>query len=103
MGFGLVAITGGLRILITGQARGASTGTSQWYRDSKYTERHSGVRARIIGVVLLIAGPIVIALSAIELSTPGGMDAFWDEFLSSPRAWGLVVGLAGLMVTLMGM
>jgi len=102
IGFGLVAITGGLTIMITGKARGASAGMSQWYRDTKYTERYSGVQARMIGAVGLLAGPVFIALSVIDLVAPGGIDAFWERFLGSPRSWGIVLGLAGLIVTLLG-
>lgn len=47
--FGLVGVIGGLRIVITGQARGAATGMHQWSRDSEFTQRYSGVGARLQG------------------------------------------------------
>ena len=101
MSFGLLAIIGAIQILITGEARGTAAGVDM-YHESKYTERYSGAKALIIGIVGLLAGFIFIALSSLDLFTPGGIDAFWDRFLRSPRAWGLILALAGSIVTLMG-
>ncbi len=102
IGFGVAVIAGGLRIMITGRARGAAVGMDRWHRDTEYTERHTGVRARLIGALLLLGGPVVITLSIIEVTSTGGMDTFWAQSLRSPRFWGLVSGLAGLAMTLAG-
>lgn len=102
IGFGLMSVLGGFRIMIEGEAHGASVGRDFYAGNIEHAERHTGTRARMIGLLLLMAGPIIITLSVIELTTPGGMDEFWDEFLRSPRAWGLILGIAGFMITLMG-
>lgn len=100
--FGVAVLAGGVRILVTGQSKGAAAGMDHWYRPSKYTERHTGTPARLIGALLLIAGLLFIVMGVIALTARGGMDAFWQEFLKSPRAWGAVAGLAGIMMTLAG-
>lgn len=102
IGFGMVAILGGARIMITGQARGASTGMSTFYRETENTQRFSGSSARLIGALLLLAGPLVISMAILDLTFDGGMDAAWEEFLKSPRVWGIAAGLSGLMITMMG-
>ena len=56
----------------------------------------------MIGVVVLLSGCIAITLSVIDATAPGGTGAFWAGFLRSPRAWGLIIGLAGFIVTTMG-
>lgn len=99
---GMVAITSALDILITGKARGAAAGMSRFYRETKRTERYSGVSARMFGVLALLFGCIAIAASVIDATTPGGINAFWDDFLKSPRAWGLIIGLAGFIITITG-
>jgi hypothetical protein len=99
---GVVVIASALDILITGKTWGAAAGMSQFYRETKHTERYSGAPARMIGVVALLFGCIAIAASVIDATTPGGIDVFWDGFLQSPRAWGLITGLAGFIVTIMG-
>ena len=101
MSFGLLAIIGAIQILITGEARATAAGMDMFH-ESKYIERYSGAKARIIGIVGLLAGFIFITLSGLDLLTPGGMEAFWDHFLRSPRAWGLTLALAGSIVTLLG-
>lgn len=102
IGFGTVAILGGARIMITGRARGASTGMSTFYRETETTQRFSGSSARLIGALLLLAGPLVISMAIIDLTITGGIDAAWEEFLKSPRVWGIASGLSGLMITMMG-
>lgn len=99
--FGVLALIAGIQIMITGKAKGGVAGMSQAYGDSKYRERHTGMQARMIGIVVLLGGTIFIAMSVIDLAI--GMDAFWREFLDSPRAWGLVAAVAGLMLTLIGL
>ena len=57
----------------------------------------------MIGIVVVIGGMLFTALSVIDLTSSGGIEAFWDDFLRSPRAWGLIAGIAGLLVTLIGL
>lgn len=101
--FGLAVIIGGMRVMITGRARGAAVGMDRWHRDTRHTENHSGIRARLIGVLLLLGGSVMIALSAIETATTAGMESFWAQALRSPRSWGAVSAIAGLLMLIAGL
>lgn len=95
--FGLIACLGGVRILVRGEAFEGKTAINP-----RYVRRYTGVSARLIAVVLFLAGPVVMVLGFMDLSSPGRASSFLTELGDSPQGWAIILGLAGLMVTAMG-
>lgn len=95
LGVGFLGCLGGIRSIRKGEVFGSAYGNF-------YRERHTGLSARLIGVVLILGGAIVIALSLVDLFSPGGASAFLSTLAGSPRGLGVVLGLAGLLVAAFG-
>lgn len=98
IGVGLMACLGGTRVITRGEV---FEGRSRW-GDPRFVGRHTGISARLIGAVLLIGGPLVAALGAMEFSGPGRASGFLAGLLETPYGWAIILGVPGLMVTAMG-
>lgn len=98
VGVGLVAVLGGIRVFRRGEV---FEGRSRW-GNPRYTVRYTGASARLIAVVLLLAGPILIALGALEVSGAGRASGFLTSLLNTPSGMALILGPSGLMVTALG-
>ena len=95
---GLIACLGAIRIITRGEA---FEGRSR-LGDPRFVRRYTGVSSKLIAVVLLLAGPIVVVLGFMELSSPGRASSFLMGLLDSSYGWATILGLVGLMVTAMG-
>lgn len=97
--FGLFGVIGGIKAIAGGQL---VMGRQNIVNPDK-VERYAGITARMIGVVLLVGGLGIVVIGAIYLASPDGAASLEDSVLRSPRALGAILGVAGLLVTLMGM
>lgn len=95
---GLAACLGAIRILMRGEA---FEGRSR-LGNPRFVRRYAGLSAKLIAFVLLLAGPIIVVLGLMEVSSPGRASGFLSGLSDSPYGWATILGLAGLMVTAMG-
>lgn len=96
--FGLVACITGLRIIRRGVAIEGKTRV----RDPRYIQRYTGVSATLIGAVLLLAGPIIVGLSVMDLRGGGGAESFLSGLAETSYGLALLLGIAGLVGIALG-
>jgi len=88
---GVVALAGGTWIVITGEAiRGRKR-----LSNPRTVRRFRGVSARLIGPVLILVGPIVVALSAISLFGGGDTSDLLGRLGDSTVGVAAALGFAG--------
>ena len=96
---GFLALFGGVSSLISGEAvQGRRIAVS----DPRAIKRFRGLSGRLLGLILVIAGLIIIALSLVNLFYPGGASTFLGEWTNSALVGALILGFAGLIVIAFG-
>jgi len=95
---GLAAIIGGIRISIQGEAYEGMFSLSNFTSGQQY----SNLSAWLIGLSLGLGGLLILALSLIDLFSPGGASTFISDLLDSSFGLGIVFGISGLMIAVYG-
>ncbi len=96
---GIIAIIGAIRIINQGEAYEGIFGMS----NLRYIQRYPGLMAWLVGLLLGLGGLLVLALSLVDLFSPGGASTFLGDLIDSSFGQAILLGIAGLMVTTYGM
>lgn len=95
---GVVACIVGVRMILTRQAVAGQTRIL----DPGYIERYAGLSAWLMGVVVTLAGFVILGLGVLDLLQPGRADTFLSGLTGSPTGLGLALGFSGVIVTAFG-
>jgi hypothetical protein len=63
----------------------------------------SGIPAGLWSALLITFGAGIVFLAWLDFSSPAGIEGFLDRLVTSPRGWGLLVALGGMIVTAGGL
>jgi len=100
--FGFLGLIAGVLIMKTGLVRAAAPGMDRFHGETPQTERHPGLRARFIGVVVLVGSALMVAGAVMEATHAGRVASFTAAHGTSPVLWGVITLVTGALVTLMG-
>lgn len=90
---GIIALVGGIGIIIRGKAKLGKVRIS----NPNYIERYRGLSARLMGLFISFAGLVFISLAVAGLLYRGGANIFLTNLAESKYGLTLILGMAGLI------
>jgi len=93
--FGLWVAAWGVEVALKGEVKLIN-------REYRRYEFFSGVPAGLWAAIFITTGGLLLFFGYLDWTSPGGTESFLDRLTNSPAGWGVVLGVAGLLVTAVG-
>jgi hypothetical protein len=93
--FGLWVVAWGVEVAVKGEVTLVN-------RERRRYEFFSGIPAGLWSAIFITTGIGILFLGWLDFSLPGGSEGFFDRVLNTPSGWGVLIGVAGLIVTASG-
>lgn len=94
--FGAWVIIWGIEIAFKGEV-------TLFNRERWRSEFFSGIPAGLWSAIFITFGAGIVFLAWLDFSSPTGIEGFLDRLVASPGGWGLLLSLAGMIVTASGL